>query len=222
MKRYLPFAIIGAVALLAIAGTTWLYRAKWRPAVTVSTRNAANEEGESLHVRGNKDAPVTLEEFGDFQCASCRALSDTIKQLGQDYHPQLRIIFREAPSESHPHAREAALVAEAASKQGHFWEMHDMLYREQPNWNEARDVKSLFVDYAGKLGLDVDRFKTDMAGDECAKRVDADIDLAVSFHVKTTPAILINYWSLGPSSLNPDGLRKAVDAAVNGKSLPLE
>jgi protein-disulfide isomerase len=224
MKRYLPFVILGVVALLAFGGAVLFYRAKRRPAVTMSTKNLAEESGadEKLHVLGNPNAPITLEEFGDFECVSCGVLSEPINQLERDYRPKLRVIFHQAPSDIHPHAKEAALAAEAASMQGRFWAMHDLLYREQATWSKADDVRSLFNGYAAKLGLDVDRFKKDMAGEKCAERIADDLALAVASHVETTPMILINYWALGRSALNPDGVRKAVDAAVNGKPLPFD
>ena len=223
MKRYLPFVIVGAVVLLALGGTTLLYRAKRHPGMAISTENLAEKRNaESLHVLGNSDAPITLEEFGDFECGPCRVLSEPINQLERDYRPKLRIIFHQAPSDTHPHAQEAALASEAASMQGRFWEMHDLLYREQAVWSKAGDVRPLFNAYAGMLGLDIDRFKKDMAGEKCAERVSADLDLAVSFHVTNTPLILINSWALGWNSLNPDGLRNAIDAAVNGKPMPLD
>lgn len=224
MKRYLPFLIVGAVVVLGLSGGVLLYRAKRRPATTISTKNLADEKGnvESVHILGNPDALITLEEYGDFECVACGVLSEPINQLERDYRPKVRIIFHHAPSDIHPHAKEAALAAEAASMQGRFWEMHDLLYREQAVWSKAEDMRSLFNTYAEKVGLDVDRFKKDMASDKCAERIDADLDLAVSVHVQNTPMILINYWALGWSSLNPDGVRKAVDAAVNGKPMPLD
>src|SRR5205814_4081468 len=96
---------------------------------------------ESGHVRGRSDAPVTIIEFGDFQCPPCANLSEPINQLERDYRSRLRIVFRHFPLPNHQHAREAALASEAASLQGRFWEMHDLLYREQSVWSKAQDVR---------------------------------------------------------------------------------
>src|SRR5713226_1164642 len=133
MRRYLPFVIVIAVALLTLASGTILYRAKRVPVLTIPKNSMASEMGdaESAHVRGRPDAPVTLEEFGDFQCPPCGKLSEPINQLENDYHSRLRIIFHHFPFGSHQHAREAAFASEAAGLQGRFWEMHDLLYREQ-------------------------------------------------------------------------------------------
>ena len=75
------------------------------------------------------------------------------------------IVFRNFPLTVHEHAREASLAAEAAGIQGRFWEMHDMLYREQAAWSKAPNARELFESYAGTIGLNVDQFKKDMDGE---------------------------------------------------------
>src|SRR5213075_860669 len=91
-----------------------------------------------------------------------------------DYRPRLRVIFRHFPLPNHAHAREAAFAAEAAGLQGKFWEMHDLLYREQAQWSKATDAQPLWNAYAGILGLNVDRFKQDMNSETVKERVAAD------------------------------------------------
>src|SRR5437899_3334453 len=159
MRRYIPFVIVGTVALLALGSGTMLYRAK-RPAVLAIPKDrGADKKSESAHALGPAKAPVTLEEFGDFQCPPCGLLSDPINQLEKDYHNRLRVIFRHFPLATHQHAHEAALAAEAADVQGRFWEMHDLLYHEQAVWSKSTDARTLFNSYAGMLGLKVEQFK---------------------------------------------------------------
>jgi protein-disulfide isomerase len=223
MRRYLPFVIVGAVALLTLGSATMLYRAKRLPVLTIAEDHEASgtDGAKSIHVLGNPDAPVTLEEFGDFQCPPCGVISGPINQLEQDYHPRLRVIFRHFPLTMHQHAREAALASEAAGRQGRFWQMHDVLYREQAVWSKAADVRPLFDAYAGMLGLKIDRFKKDMESDEVKSRVTADQQQAAALGVTVTPTILINNRALPPAtSLNPASLRAAVAAAMNIKSPP--
>jgi protein-disulfide isomerase len=132
-----------------------LYRAK-RPAAGAMSKEAepsGKASGESMHVLGPNDAPVTLEEFGDFQCPPCAKLSDPINQLQRDYGSRLRVIFHHFPLATHQHAREAAYAAEAADRQGRFWQMHDLLYREQSSLSKAADRQSLFSTYARILWL---------------------------------------------------------------------
>jgi len=220
MKRYLPFVIVAAVALAALASGTMLYRAKRLPAPTFARDAVASEVGggESIHVRGHSDAPVTLVEFGDFQCPPCANLADPINQLERDYGSRLRIVFRHLPLVNHQHAREAALASEAASLQGRFWEMHDLLYREQSVWSKTPDVRVLFSAYAGMLGLNIDRFKKDMESEQAKGRVRSDEEQAMSLGVATTPTVFINGQQVPAAYLNPPGLHTAIDAVINEKA----
>ena len=199
-----------------------LYRAKRLPVLTIAKNHVASgmDEAKSIHILGNPDAPVTLEEFGDFQCPPCGTLSGPINQLEQDYRPRLRIIFRHFPLTMHRHAREAALASEAAGRQGRFWQMHDVLYREQAVWSEAADVRPLFDTYAGMLGLKIDRFKKDMESEEVNRRVTADQLRGTALGVTITPTLFVNNRALPNASLSPATLRAAVEAAMNIKSPP--
>jgi protein-disulfide isomerase len=222
MRRYLPFVIVGAVALLTLVSATMLYRAKQLPVLTIAKNHVASgmDDAKSIHVLGNPDAPVTLEEFGDFQCPPCGILSGPINQLEQDYRPRLRVIFRHFPLTMHRHAREAALASEAAGQQGRFWQMHDVLYREQAAWSKAADVQPLFDAYAGMLGLKIDRFKKDMESEEVKRRVDADQQQGTALGVTITPTLFVNDRALPNASLSPASLHAAVEAAMNVKPSP--
>ena len=211
--------IVIAVGLLTIGSGVALYRAK-RPA-TLTLSGDRNTPGEAVHVRGPVDAPVTLEEYGDFQCPPCGMLAGPIKQLEQDYDPHLRVIFHHFPLITHTHARDAACAAEAAGLQGKFWEMHDLLYREQAQWSKAQEVQSLFSAYAGILGLNVQQFKQDLASDKVKERVSADQKHGTSLGVQNTPTIFLNNQAVEPASLNPPKLREVVDAAVKSKASPI-
>src|SRR5213592_457704 len=164
MKRYLAFIIVGVVALTALAGSPLLCQTMQPHRVTIpadetmSGRSAAK----SVHIRGNPDGPVTLEEFGDFECPSCKNLATFVDQLIKEYHPRVRLIFRNFSLPMHQLARDAALAAEAAGLQDRYWEMHDMLFREQAVWSSATDVQLLFDTYAETLGLNLDQFRKDV------------------------------------------------------------
>jgi protein-disulfide isomerase len=215
MKRYLPFIIVAAVAVATLVGGAILYRAMPPPALTIPGNSALGKrDADSIHVLGASDAPVTLMEFGDFQCPPCADLAEPINQLEKDYRSRLRVVFRHLPLANHQHAREAALASEAAGLQGRFWEMHDLLYREQPVWSNAPDVGVLFSAYAGMLGLDIDRFKKDMESDKAKARVGFDEGQAVTLDVKSTPTIFINNQEVPPAYRNPAGLRAIVNAAL--------
>ncbi|MEY2565268.1 MAG: hypothetical protein QOH88_3461 [Verrucomicrobiota bacterium] len=220
MKKYLPFIIIIVVGLLTLGAGLMLYRAKLPPPTKNSPATAAQDKADALHVRGEDKAPVTLEEFGDFECPPCAVVAGALKQLEKDFGARLRVIFREFPLAMHAHAREAAHAAEAAGLQGKFWEMHDLLYQEQANWSKGTDVRAMFRAYAGTLGLKVDRFNSDMERPEVKARVDADQKLGTSRGVDSTPTIFLNGTRLPAASLNPDALRTAIEAAEKEKSPP--
>src|SRR5436305_14107980 len=220
MKRYLPFVIVAAVGLAALGSGAMLYQAK-RPHLRPIPENKGLPEtagAESPHIRGNPNAPVTLEEFGDFQCPPCSSFATFTEQLLKEYDSRLRIVFRNFPLPAHEHAREAALAAEAAGFQGKFWEMHDTLYREQSSWSKAPNARELFESYAGTLGLNMDQFKKDMDSDKARERVDSDHALGDSLGVKVTPTLFINNRPVEPQEKNPEGVRAAINAALNGKS----
>jgi len=224
MKRYLPFAIIAVVALGTVGVATTLYRSKMHPPAQASTAltpgpTAATEkedEDESLHARGPRTAPVTLEVYGDFQCPSCGIATAVIGELEKQYAGQLRVIFHEFPLAMHKHAKEAAMAAEAAGLQGHFWEMHDMLYRYQSVWSSATTVSPLFVAYAESLGLNVSQFQSDAKSPEIQARVISEGEAGVARGVKNTPTIFIN----GREAINAfrrENLLQAIDAALAEK-----
>ena len=222
MKRYLPFVIVVAVALIALGSGAMLYRAKrqqlqLRP---IPENKAVSEatDAESMHIRGNPNAPVTLEEFGDFQCPPCGTFATFGEELLKEYDSRLRIVFRNFPLPGHEHAREAALAAEAAGLQGHFWEMHDVLYREQAVWSKIPNARELFESYAGTIGLNLDQFRKDVDGEKARERVDSDHALGDSLGIKLTPTLFINNHPVDPKDKTPEGVRAAIDAALAAKS----
>jgi protein-disulfide isomerase len=220
MKRYLPFVIVIAVALATVGSGTILYRAK-RPQlrnIPESESAAANGDKQSAHIRGNPDAPVTLEEFGDFQCPPCGQFAGFAEELLKEYDSRVRIVFRNFPLSAHEHAHDAALAAEAAGFQGKFWEMHDTLYREQETWSKAPNARELFESYAGTLGLNVDQFKNDMDSEKARERIDSDRALADSLGVTATPTLFINNRPVDAKDKNPEGVRAAINAALEEKS----
>ena len=216
MKRYLPFIIVVTVALITFGSGFALYRAKKLTAPSAPTSGPASGN----HVRGGKSAVVTIEEFGDFQCPPCSVMASLLKQLEEEQGSRLQMIFHHFPLAIHAHARAAALVAEAAHEQGRFWEMHDLLYKEQALWAKAPEVDPLFEGYARTIGLDVERFKKDLAKPEVAARVDADQKLGTSRGVISTPTLFLNNVALKPDALNPAALHKAIETALEEKDKP--
>jgi protein-disulfide isomerase len=216
MKRYLPFVIIGAVFLGALGAGVALYRSARNPAPT-ATPSAPPDMFESFspHVRGGNNAPVTLEEYGDYQCPPCGALFPMLKSIEAQYGERLRFVFRQYPlSTMHPHALVAAQAAEAAGLQGRFWEMHDRLYENQQKWSAEVDPRPLFINYARDIGIDVDRFISDMNGQQVKARVTSDRLRGSSMGVTGTPTLFINGRMLRPEAMTPEGIRTAIDTML--------
>jgi Na+/H+ antiporter NhaA len=140
------------------------------------------------HVRGPDDAPVTLVEYGDFECPYCGRAEPVVRELLAGAGGDIRYVWRHLPLEHvHPHAALAAEAAEAASEQGAFWEMHDLLLDHQDHLT-GRDL----VGYAQQLGLDVDRFHRDLKEHRLAGRVAEDVQSAELSGVSGTPTFFVN------------------------------
>src|SRR5437588_5541358 len=203
MKRYLPFMIVGLVGLLAVGGGAMLYQKKRaanpQPKITGTETEA---DGQVVHVLGPDKTAVTLEEFGDFQCPPCGGLSEPINQLQKQYN--LRVIYRNFPLSVHKWAKDAAYAAEAAGRQGKFWQMHDLLFREQAVWSQSSDARALFQAYAGMLQLDLGKFRQDMDNPEVQRQVEMDLKRGAAIGVKTTPTILLNNQALDAPILMPE------------------
>jgi protein-disulfide isomerase len=142
----------------------------------------------SDHIQGPKDAPLTLIEYGDFQCPYCGMAYPVVKQVQGRMGESMYFVFRHFPlTEVHPFAEGAAEAAEAAGEQGKFWEMHDTLYENQ-NTLAPEDL----VGYAQQLRLDVPRFITELKTHAHAKRIREDFLSGVRSGVNGTPTFFIN------------------------------
>jgi protein-disulfide isomerase len=239
LKRYLPFIIIGGVLAVALGAGFTLYRSAkpstgsqtladatptpslppgGGPRVTPASQTGPVPAADNAHVRGPANAKITMEEYGDYQCPSCGVLYPELKKLEQEYGSQMRFVFRHFPLQAHKYALLAAHAAEAASQQGRFWEMHDMIYTNQANWANSSDARPIFIEYARNLGLDVDRFTRDLDDPAIAARVQADYQRGVAVHVEGTPTLFLNGRQLRPEAYTPEGLHMALDYLLGKKS----
>ena len=148
----------------------------------------ATDVGARDHVLGSPDARVTLVEYADFECPFCGRAFPELKRVLHDLGQRVRFVFRHFPViEEHPHAASAAEVAEAASAQGKFWEMHDLLFRRQA----ALDHEHLLA-YVRELGLDAERVERELARHVHRARVLEDIESGLRSGVSGTPMFFIN------------------------------
>ena len=222
MKRNLPLLLIVGVLVAAFAVGVLLYKTMKpapEPAHSGGTNTATNVAGaDPPHVRGVASAPVTLEEFGDFECPPCGSLYPILKGIEKEYGDRLRVVFRENPlSQIHKHAYDAARAAEAAGVQGKFWEMHDMLYEKQSEWTLSPDPRTEFLNYARALNLNEDAFMRDMVGELASTRVALDMRRGKSRGVVGTPTLFVGDRQLKPEEMSADGLHKAIEDALIAK-----
>jgi protein-disulfide isomerase len=139
------------------------------------------------HIRGPREAPVTLVEYGDFECPYCGRAEPVVREVLSDF-ADVRYVWRHLPlSDVHSNAQLAAEASEAADRQGAFWEMHDLLLDHQGDL-QLPDL----VGYAEQLGLDLDRFRRDLRDNSVARRVEEDVDSADRSGVTGTPTFFIN------------------------------
>jgi protein-disulfide isomerase len=140
------------------------------------------------HIRGDRDAPVTLVEYGDYECPYCGQAEVVIRELLPSFGGDLRYVWRHLPlNDVHVHTQLAAEGAEAAAAQGRFWEMHDALLAHQDELEPA-DLDR----HARAIGLDIDRFWDDIRGRKYAERVAEDVDSADASGVAGTPSFFID------------------------------
>ncbi len=178
------------------------------------------------HVFGKSDSKVTLIEYGDFQCPGCGSAHPNLKQVTEKYEDQIAFVFRNFPLTSiHPNAKAAAATAEAAGIQGKYWEMHNKLYENQSSWEtlSTDERTNFFADYAKELGLNVEKFRTDLISVNVNKKISYDLEVGKKAKVTGTPAIFLNGETIDQDTWNdPAKLDKAIVDAMkaNGISLP--
>lgn len=147
------------------------------------------------HEIGSKSPKVTIIEYADYQCPGCSAAAPKAKAFAEKYKDHVRLIFRNFPiASSHPNARAAAAVAEAAGLQGKFWEMNKLLYTNQDAWKNANitDRDNIFKSYAEQLKLNIDQYKTDIASNKVKNKIDFDMALGRKHGVAATPTFYVN------------------------------
>jgi len=137
--------------------------------------------------KGASDAKVTIVEFSDFQCPYCSRVGPTLARILRDYPDDVRVVYKHLPLSFHKEALPAAKAAEAAGRQGKFWEMHDLIFANQRSLNAAA-----YKQHAETLGLDVERFEKDFASPEIAARVAKDAEQARTLGVSGTPGFFVN------------------------------
>lgn len=163
------------------------------------------------HVRGKIDAPITLLEYGDYECPDCEHAAPIVNQLRAKFSDRMRFVFRHFPQSAiHPHASIAAHAAEAAGAQGKFWEMHDVLFKHQ------HDLIDHDITHFGlMIGLELYRFEADLSSQRYLPIVGENYESGIESGVKGTPTFFFNGKRYrGPATV--DALGHAIESVKVG------
>jgi protein-disulfide isomerase len=214
MKRYLPFAIIAAVLITALLAGALMYQSSTPQTSTAPPPTPG--PGTSTD-QGKTSGTITLEEFGDYQCPPCGNLHPVLKTIKDEFGDRIQFVFHHFPlMQIHPHALSASQAAVAAGFQGRFWEMHDLIYKNQSAWSGATDAQSFFFSYAQQLGIDISRFKSDFVTTKTYAIINSDIQRGQSLGVNSTPTVFIDGREIPFKNLTLDNLRNEIRSRLNG------
>lgn len=180
-----------AVGLAVIVGITFNLGTGSEKVVDGPVEGGQVKEGD--WVAGKVDAAVVLVEYADFQCPACANYSQIVNKLKENFGDRVAFVYRHFPlKQIHKNGVAAAMAAEAAGRQGKFWEMHDLLYERQDEWSDSGEADKMFAEYAGMLSLDVPRWQVDSAADDLKEKINRSYQEAVGLGLNSTPSFILN------------------------------
>ena len=214
--------MIIVIAIIAAGGAALFMSKQSTPSAETPSASASSSASPSPTAlagggqsRGPKDAPVTLVEFGDYQCPSCGFFAPLVLEVLKRYPTQVRLEFHHFPLISiHQWAMPAALAAEAAGEQGKFWEMHDLIYENQAKWSRLPNPESEFLVFAGRLGLNANLFMQAMRSPDTQQRILQDVVRAQEMKVNETPTFFINGQKLATRPANADEFSRLIQDKI--------
>lgn len=190
IKKYSIWAGVVGVIVLVIGGLIMLVNSSSSPSSQAANVAPVSEKDIK---KGKSDAKVTLIEYSDFQCPACAAYHPLVSQIIEEYKDKILFVYRNFPlTNIHPNAKIAAQAAYAAHKQNKFFEMGDLLFTNQKDWEKERDPRGIFMDYARELKLDVKKFQDDMNSNEAKKFIEDSENQALSEGINQTPTFIVN------------------------------
>lgn len=190
-KRKITRATLWLLVSLLLGGSAWgLARIAQKPSPGEELFAAVTSQD---WIRGGREASVILVEYSDFQCPACAAYFPLVAQLHKEFGVKIAIVYRHFPlSQIHAQAELAARAAEAAGRQGKFWEMHDLIFVNQKNWAGQKNAGEMFWQYARELTLDQDKFKSDLESDVVRERVRNNYREGLTHGINSTPTFFLN------------------------------
>jgi len=157
---------------------------------TLSNVNISLESAD--HVNGPTSAKAQLVVYGDFECPACGAYEPMVQAVKSSFGDKLAVVFRHYPLPQHKYAQITSQAAEAASLQGKFWEMHDLLYKEQATWSISSNINETLKGYATQLKLDTNKFSADLTTSAIKDRIQRDVTSGNAYNIPGTPTFFLN------------------------------
>ena len=203
------FWIILAVILVGFFGFIMFNKDK-----TSDSSGSVSAQGSSNYY-GKEDSPVTVTEFVDFQCEACYAYYPYVKEVKEKYKDKVRFQVRNFPITSgHQFAMQAARAAEAAARQGKFWEMHDKIFEGQKVWEQTQNPQTYFDQYAEAVGLDMEKYRTDRDSSDVAAVINKDLADVKELGGTGTPTFAINGKKVEKTAPSVEALSQMIDDAL--------
>lgn len=230
-KSNAPYIIIGLLAIAVVGGV--LYGAGVLGGGSKTTNTANNRASNTANTTrtpgipanapagatppnfaGSPTASVVVEEFADFQCGACASAFTVVNEIKSIYGSRIKFVYRNFPLSipAHDKAYDAAVATEAAGMQGKFWEMHAQLFQNQQKWTADPNYRQVWNEYAQKIGLDVNKFTSDLSGIAAKGRVDADLTRGRALNVNSTPTIYVN--GIPASDVKVETIKTLIDAEL--------
>jgi protein-disulfide isomerase len=182
-----------AVLIIVIAGGIWMFtqNASDTNAATPGTLSAAGNSASEWGL-GNPDAALRIDEFGDYQCGACAFYHPIIKEVLEEFGDEIYFVWNHFPLiNAHQFAVLAASATEAAGRQGQFWEMHDLIMRNQQAWARGM-ASSAFLSYARQLGLDDEQFLKDVRDEEILNKIEDQYNQGRALSIRAVPSFFFN------------------------------
>lgn len=213
MKRFLTIIAIVAVgvAALLILGR--------KDTQAPNSSDSSSNSTSSIAKRTVGTGPVEVVEFADFQCPGCGSFYPIVKQVKEQNKEKITFKFKHFPLQSiHTNARAAARATEAAANQDKFFEMHDILYENQASWSSSNNAPAIFEQYASQIGLNLEKYKSDVASSAVNDSINADLKEAQDKKLSGTPTIFIDSKEFDTKDIQTvESFTKAIDDALAAK-----
>lgn len=208
---------IGIITLALVVAASFIF-GKQQPQQAQNSTDKVDEAKllkDAKDTKGDPKAPIRIVEFGDYQCPACGAAYPITKAVVERNSSKVYFVFRNFPLSVHPNSQISAKAAEAAALQGKFWEMHDVLYEKQNEWATSQNPKDLFDQYAKSIGLDQDKFNSDI--NNVTGQVNSDYSLGNDVGVSSTPTFFINGQKY-PGVMQDSQFQQLIDSLAPGQS----